>query len=133
MIHSGGQFRMETALLPTLCARPGFRSRALGDAAVVMTNSAGHVVAATFAGFSGRQIVVGLIGVAVILVVLGVPVLGETLLGFVAGGALRLAPSVFVIGLVVLLVGLLAGMAILTVIGACLLGVILLGVVLKNY
>lgn len=98
-----------------------------------MTSSAGHVVATTVAGFSVREIVVGLICAAVILVLLGVPVLGETLLGIVGAGAQRVAPSVFVIGLVALLIGLLGGVAILTAIGACLLGAVLLGVVLKIY
>ncbi len=122
-----------TALLPTLCASPGFRSSALGDAVMVMTSSAGHVGAATIAGFSVREIVVGLICAAVILILLGFPVLGEILLVIVGAGAQRVAPSVFVIGLVALLIGLLAGVAILAAIGACLLGAVLLGLVLKVY
>ncbi len=100
---------------------------------MVMTNSAGHVVAGTFLGFSVREIVVGLICAAVILFLLGGPILGEILLGVVGAGAQRVAPWVFVIGLVVLLIGLLAAVGLLTAIGACMLGAVLLGVVLKNY
>jgi hypothetical protein len=96
----------------------------------VLSYHARHIVADLL---SGHHIVVALIVIAVILVALVGPVIGENLMNSVTAGAARVAPRVFVIGLAVLLLGLVTRLGILEAGGACLIGAVLLGAILRDY
>jgi putative exporter of polyketide antibiotics len=89
-----------------------------------------YVVAASF---SGRQVVVVLVCVAIFLGLLAGPVLGENIFDFFSTGAARVAPAAFLLGLGVLVAGLIVRVRILDVVGACLIGAVLLGAILINY
>jgi hypothetical protein len=82
---------------------------------------------------SGRQVVVALIVVAVIVALLAGPVLAEALLDVASKAGERAAPGAFFLGLGVLLIGLVARVQILDIAGACLIGAVLLAVILHYY
>lgn len=83
--------------------------------------------------FSGRQVVVVLIFLAVVICLLIGPVLGENLFDIASTKGAKAAPATFFLGLGVLLLGLFLGVPILDGVGACLIGAVLLGVILVNY
>lgn len=88
-------------------------------------------VAAAF--LSGRQIVVGLICLAVAVVLLVIPVIGQGLSDAFGVGATKAAPPTFFLGVAALAIGLIAGVGFLDLLGACLIGAVLLGAILVHY
>jgi hypothetical protein len=93
----------------------------------------GHQYRHAGAWFSGRQVVVALIVIAVIAGLLAGPILAEALLDIASKAVERAAPGTFVLGLAVLLTGLISGVRIIDIAGACLIGAVLLAVILDNY
>jgi hypothetical protein len=82
---------------------------------------------------SGRQVVVALICVAVVVALLAGPVLAEALLDVASKAGEKAAPGAFFLGLGVLLIGLVARVQIMDIVGACLIGAVLLAVILHYY
>lgn len=85
------------------------------------------------ASHSGGQVLVVLVLIAVLLVLLWIPVLGDRLTDSLSRRAPRVAPRIFFLGLGLLGAGLAFRVPILDVLGACLIGVLLLGAILDNY
>jgi hypothetical protein len=89
-----------------------------------------HLVAGLF---TGRQIVLALICVAVIVVLLIIPVIGENLFNAASAGAEKVAPGAFFLGLGVLAIGLVFGTRMLDIVGAGLMSAVLIGALMKHY
>jgi len=85
------------------------------------------------AWFSVRQVVVALIFIAVLLALLVGPLLLEPLGNLFSKGVKKAAPGGFVLGLVVLLVGLASGVRFITIAGAAVAGAVVLGFIIDNY
>lgn len=102
----------------------------IAGAARILGHHARHVLATYL---SGRNILIAVIVLAVLLIILVIPVIAETLLNSATAVAARVAPRVFLIGLGVLVLGLVARLGILEVAGACLMGGVLLGAILRDY
>lgn len=96
-----------------------------------MTRLSAHVAAA--AAFSDRPIVMILVCMAVLVGLLWVPVLGDRLTYFLSSKAPRVAPRIFVLGLVILVTGLVIRVRVLDIVGASLIGALVLGAILDNY
>jgi hypothetical protein len=96
----------------------------------LLGHRAQYVVAASF---SRILVVAILICVALFIALLAYCVLGEALLGFYSTAKAKTAQITFVVGLGVLLIGIVAGVRILDIVGACLVGAVLLGTILENY
>lgn len=82
---------------------------------------------------TGRQILVILACGVAIVILLALPVLGEFLKGEFTSRARRVAPTVFLLGLGVLIIGLIAGAGVLDILGASMMGLILFGMLLEHY
>jgi small-conductance mechanosensitive channel len=89
--------------------------------------------AAGAALFSGRQIVLALLVIAVVSVVLWIPVLSDQVMDFLTRNAPRYAPLTFLAGLGLLVIGVVAGIGILDIIGASMIGALALGYLVENY
>ena len=85
------------------------------------------------AWFSVRQVVVALIFIAVLLALLVGPLLLEPLGNLFSKGVKKAAPGGFVLGLVVLLIGLASGVRFITIAGAAVAGAVVLGFIIDNY
>jgi hypothetical protein len=85
------------------------------------------------AWFSARQVVVALIFIAVFVALVAGPLLLEPVGNFLSKGVKKAAPGGFVLGLVVLLIGLASGVRFIIIAGAAVLGAIVLGVIIDNY
>ena len=85
------------------------------------------------AWFSARQVVVALIFIAVFVVLVAGPLLLEALGNFFSKGVEKATPGGFVLGLVVLFIGLATGVRFITIAGAVVLGAVVLGVIIDNY
>jgi hypothetical protein len=95
----------------------------------------GHhgIYAAAGAPFSGRQIALALLVIAVVSVVLWIPVLYDQLMDFLSRNAPRYMPLTFAVGLALLVIGLVAGVRILDIVGASTIGALALGLLVENY
>jgi hypothetical protein len=109
------------------------RIRDSGDHPRIMPDLGQHIRRIAAALFSGRQIVIGLIVLVVLVILLVGPVIGENLMNSATAGAARVAPAVFLIGLGILVLGLVAQLGVLEVAGGCLMGAVLLGAILRDY
>jgi len=89
-------------------------------------------VAAALGG-TGALIIGGLASVAVIIVALWIPVLGDRLTAFVSTNGPKAAPKIFIVGLGLLLTGLVAGVGALVLAGASLIGLLVLALLYDNY
>ena len=85
------------------------------------------------AWFSVRQVVVALIFIAVLVVLVAGPLLLEALGNLFSKGVEKATPGGFVLGLVVLFIGLATGVRFITIAGAVVLGAVVLGVIIDNY
>jgi hypothetical protein len=83
--------------------------------------------------FSGHLIVILLIGGGIIVGLLALPVLGDFLNGTIEGPATRWSPLTFAIGLGALILGLIAGVPVLDILGAGLIGAVVLGAIMVHY
>ncbi len=86
------------------------------------------------AALGSARLVLILIAAGVIFVcVLAAPVLSDIFLGYAAAQGAKVAPAMFGVGLLILLVGLAIGVEVVDFVGAGLMGVVILGVILDNY
>jgi hypothetical protein len=85
------------------------------------------------AWFSVRQVVVALIFIAVLVALVAGPLLIDVIGNFFSNGVKKAAPGGFVLGLVVLLIGLASGVRFIIIAGAALVGAVVLGVIIDNY
>ncbi len=97
----------------------------------ILSHYPGYVAAA--AHNSGRQLLVLLACGAVVIVLLWIPVLGDRFNGFLSVQGPKVAPRIFFLGLLILLIGLIARSGILDIAGGCLMGIVILAVILDNY
>lgn len=81
----------------------------------------------------GRQVLVVLAVMAVLIVLLWIPVLGDRLVDLLSRNAPKIAPRMFLLGLGILVIGLVVRVRVLDVVGGCLIGAIVLGLILDNY
>jgi hypothetical protein len=88
---------------------------------------------AAVAYISGHLVAILLIGGAAAVVLLALPVLGDVIFGSIEGPAMKSAPAVFAIGLGTLILGLVAGVRVLDLIGACVMGAVALGAFMFHY
>ena len=88
---------------------------------------------AAVAFFSGHLVLLVVIVGAIILGLLAAPVLFDALSGSVQAPATKWSPTVFVIGLGVLLIGIFSGTPVLDIIGAVLMVLVLIGAVMFYY
>ncbi|MDQ2875992.1 MAG: hypothetical protein M3Y33_14890 [Actinomycetota bacterium] len=88
---------------------------------------------AAVAFISGHLVALLLIGGAIVVVLLALPVLGDVIFGSIEGPMTKSAPAVFTVGLGTLILGLFAGAPILDIIGAGLMGLVLLGALMVHY
>jgi hypothetical protein len=91
----------------------------------------GYATAAAL--FSGRQIALALLVIAVVSVVLWIPVLYDQVMDFLSRNASRYMPVTFAAGLGLLLIGLVTGVRILDIVGASMIGALALGFLVENY
>jgi hypothetical protein len=91
----------------------------------------GYATAAAL--FSGRQIALALLVIAVVSVILWIPVLSDQMMDFLTRNAPRYMPLSFAAGLGLLVIGLVAGVRILDIIGASMIGALALGFLVENY
>jgi hypothetical protein len=113
-----------------MCGKPAVMTSSLAGTISALHGHSRDVAAAFL---SGRQIVVGVICIAVVLVLLVTPVVGGNLSEAFGAGATKAAPTMFFCGVAALGTGLIAGVWFLDMLGACLIGAVLLGVILVNY
>jgi hypothetical protein len=85
------------------------------------------------AWFSVRQVVVALIVVGVLVVLVTAPLLLDVIGSLFSKGVEKATRGGFVLGLVVLLVGLASGVRFLEIAGGSVLGAVILGVIIDNY
>jgi hypothetical protein len=85
------------------------------------------------AWFSVRQLVVALIFIAVLVALVAGPLLLEVIGNLFSKGVEKATPGGFLLGLVVLVIGLASGVAFITIAGAAVLGAVVLGVIIDNY
>lgn len=91
----------------------------------------GHLLASGL--HFGRPYLVILGCIAVVIVLLWIPVLGDRLTGYLSAEAPKVAPKMFLLGLVLLVAGLVIGFGILEIVGGGLMGIVVLAVILDNY
>jgi hypothetical protein len=96
----------------------------------ILSHHARHVVAAFL---SGRNIVVGLLIIGVVIVLLVTPVIGGSAFDSFSAAAEKGAPAIFLVGAGVLVLGLVTGVFLLDAIGLCLIGAVMVGWLLINY
>lgn len=82
---------------------------------------------------SGRQIVLALLFIAVVGLILWIPVLSDQVMDFLSRNAPSYAPLTFVAGLGLLVIGLVAGIRILDIVGASMVGALVVGFLIENY
>jgi len=95
--------------------------------------ASGHWRAMPAALPSGRQVIVALACVAVVVVVLWIPVLGDRLTAYLSKVGPRVVPRMFVFGLGALLAGLAFRFGALELVGGGLIALVLLALILDNY
>jgi hypothetical protein len=88
---------------------------------------------AAVAFLSGHVVVLVLIVGASFVVLLALPVLGDVISGSIEGPATRWSPLTFAVGLGVLILGLVAGVPVLDILGAGLMGAVVLGALMVYY
>jgi len=82
---------------------------------------------------SGRQAIVALVLVAVLVIVLWIPVWGDRLTAYLSKHGPKVMPRMALAGIGVLLTGLVVKVTVLDIVGGCLVGIVLLAVFLDNY
>ena len=82
---------------------------------------------------SGRLVEVILVVLGVVLFLLIGPVIGQNLMDAFTAQAARVAPRVFLGGLGILIIGLVAGVTAIDVVGGTVMGIVLLGALLEHY
>jgi hypothetical protein len=82
---------------------------------------------------SGHLVVLVLFAGAIFIGLLLIPVIGDVISGAIEGPAARWSPLAFAIGLGVLILGLVAGVRILDILGAGLMGAVVLGALTVHY
>jgi hypothetical protein len=82
---------------------------------------------------SGHLIVLLLIVGGIFIGLLALPVIGDFISGSIEGPATRWSPLTFAIGLGVLIIGLVAGVRVLDILGAGLMGAVALGALMVHY
>lgn len=82
---------------------------------------------------TGREVVIALIVIVVWLALVGAPVLYEILTGTFGKIGKKTAPTIFLSGLAVLLVGIGFDLGILDIIGGAMVGSVILGIIAMNY
>jgi hypothetical protein len=82
---------------------------------------------------SGHLVVILLIVGAIFIGLLALPVLGDFISGSIEGPATRWSPLTFAIGLGALILGLVAGVPVLDILGAGLMGAVVLGAIMVHY
>ena len=82
---------------------------------------------------SGHLIVLLLIVGGIFIGLLALPVIGDFISGSIEGPATRWSPLTFAIGLGVLILGLVAGVPVLDILGAGLMGAVVLGALMVHY
>jgi hypothetical protein len=92
-----------------------------------------HAGYATAGPLPGGRVLVLMVCVVVLIGFLWVPVLGDRLTSFVSKRAPRIVPRIFFLGLGILVVGLVAGIRVLDIVGGCMIGMLVLGAILDNY
>jgi hypothetical protein len=88
---------------------------------------------AAVAFLSGHLVALLLIGGAAAVVLLALPVLGDVISGSMEGPAMKWSPLVFALGLGALILGLVAGVPVLDILGAGLMGAVALGALMYYY
>ena len=89
-----------------------------------------HVAAAFL---SGHLIVLLLIIGGIFIGLLALPVIGDFISGSIEGPATRWSPLTFAIGLGLLIIGLVAGVPVLDILGGGLMGAVVLGAIMVHY
>jgi hypothetical protein len=82
---------------------------------------------------TGREVILALLSIAVVIVLLAAPVVGEAISGSVSEAAAKVAPTTFLVGLGILVIGLVFGAEILDIAGGSLVGLVILGWIIDNY
>lgn len=82
---------------------------------------------------SGRQAIVALVLVAVLVIVLWIPVWGDRLTAYLSKHGPKVMPRMALAGIGILLTGLVVKVTALDIAGGCLVGIVLLAVFLDNY
>jgi len=103
----------------------------LSDPVPILGQHGGYAAGAAL--FSGRQIVLALLVIAAVSVILWIPVFSDQMMDFLSRTAPRYAPLTFLAGLGLLIIGLVAGVRILDIIGASMIGALALGYLVENY
>lgn len=103
----------------------------LSDPMPILGRHRGYAAAGAL--LSGRQIVLALLVIAVVSVVLWIPVLYDQVMDFLSRNAPRYMPLSFAAGLALLVIGLVAGVRILDIVGASVIGALALGFLVENY
>ena len=81
----------------------------------------------------GRLIVGALAGIAVVIGLLWIPVLGDRFTAFLSRTGPKAAPKILLAGGGLLALGLMTGVRLLDIVGGSLVGVVVLAVVFDNY
>ena len=97
----------------------------------ILGHQAGYIAAA--APLSVHGILAGLVCIAVVAGLLWLPVLSDHLTATVSKHAPRVFPPMLLLGLALLVLGLVAHVGILDIVGGCLAGVVVLAVIVDNY
>jgi hypothetical protein len=103
----------------------------LSDRLPILGHHGGYAAGAAL--LSGRQIVLALLAIAVVSVILWIPVLSDRVMDFLSRNSPRYAPLTFAAGLGLLVIGLVAGIRILDIVGASMIGALVLGYLVENY
>ena len=111
--------------MTALCLAGRFGTQEQGDAQVVPVAGTLPTAGGLFVG--------GLASMAVIIVLLWIPVLGDQLTAFLSTNAPKAAPKIILVGLGFLLTGLVLHVRVLDVVGASLIGLLVLGLIYDNY
>ena len=101
------------------------------DPLPILGHRGAHVTGAAL--FSGRQIVLALLVIAVASVLLYIPVLSDQVMDFLSRNTPRYAPLTLVAGVGLLVIGLVVGVRILDIIGASMIGALALAFIVENY
>jgi hypothetical protein len=97
----------------------------------ILGHQAGYIAAAV--PLSGHGILAGLVCIAVVAGLLWLPVLSDQLTATVSKHAPRVFPPMFLLGLALLVLGLVAHVGILDIVGGSLAGVVVLALIVDNY
>jgi hypothetical protein len=93
----------------------------------------GHQAGHTATSLTLREVIIGLIVIAVFAVLLYGPILAGALFDLFSKGVDRAAPGAFFTGLGVLFVGIISGVRDIEIAGAALIGAVVLGYIVENY